>query len=171
MVLHIKAILDRLGLDFGGSWGRLCASWAPSWLQLGGQDRSRAAQECPRAAQESPKNGQEPPKTAQECPRQPRSSPGAAQDSPRASQKPTKMPKSSSGPAQDVPRTCSGAAQDLPEPLETQRITCDLTRNPSFTTQFFRTSFQATKRPKSKTSGGGTPPKGVFNPPPYGVGV
>ena len=98
MVLHIKAILDRLGLDFGGSWARLCASWGPSWLQLGGQDRSRAAQECPRAAQESPKK-------AQECPRQPRSSPGAAQDSPRASQKPTKMPKSSSGPAQDVPRT------------------------------------------------------------------
>ena len=26
MVLHIKAILGCLGLDFGGSWGRLCAS-------------------------------------------------------------------------------------------------------------------------------------------------
>ena len=42
MVLHIKAILDRLGLDFGRSWGRLCASWAPSWLQLGVQDRSKS---------------------------------------------------------------------------------------------------------------------------------
>ena len=105
MVIHIKAILDRLGLDFWGSWGRLCASWTPSWRQLGGQDRSRAAQECPRAAQESPKNRQESPKTAQECPRRPRSSPGAAQDSPRASQKPTKMPRSSPGPAQDLPRT------------------------------------------------------------------
>ena len=177
MVLHIKAILARLGLDLGGSWGRLCASWGPSWLQLGVQDRSksrpRAHKSCPREpkiVQEPPKTAQDSPRASQERPRRPRSSPRAAQespraaqDSPRASQKPTKMPKSSSGPAQDVPRTCSGAAQDLPEPLETQRITCDLTRNPSFTTQFFRTSFQATKRPKSKTSGGGTPPKRVFN--------
>ena len=35
MVLHIKAILDRLGLDFGGYWGQLCASWDLSWLQHG----------------------------------------------------------------------------------------------------------------------------------------
>jgi len=40
-----------------------------------------------------------------------------------------------------------------------------LGKKPNIKTQTFRTSFQATKRPKSKTSGGGTPPKGVFNPP------
>ena len=142
----LASILEGLGVDF-----------APLGVHLGSNLAAKIAPELPKSAQEPPKSR---PRTAKSRPRQPRSSPGAAQDSPRASQKPTKMPKSSSGPAQDVPRTCSGAAQDLPEPLETQRITCDLTRNPSFTTQFFRTSFQATKRPKSKTSGGGTPPQG-----------
>ena len=62
MVLHIKAILDRLGLDFGGSWGRCCAFGAPSWLQLGAQERSRAAQERPRDLQERPKVAQDSPR-------------------------------------------------------------------------------------------------------------
>ena len=145
MVLHIKAILDRLGLDFGGSWGRLCASWDPSWLQLFVQDRSRAALERPRAVQDSPR-------AAQECPRQPRSRP-------RASQKPTKMARSCPGRAQDSSKTC-------PDPPQNPRITHDLKRTPNFTTQSFRTSFHATKRPTSKTIGGVTPPKGAFNPPP-----
>ena len=67
-------------------------------------------------------------------------------------------------------RSCPGRAQDssktCPDPPQNPRITHDLKRTPNFTTQSFRTSFHATKRPTSKTSGGGTPPKGVFNPPP-----
>ena len=111
MVLHIKAILDRLGLDFWGSWGRLCASWAPYWLQLGGQDRSRAAQDCPRAAQERPRAAQDSPrvpKTAQEqprsCPRQPKSLPKADQD------------------AQEQPRTCPGPARTARDPTHYLRL-------------------------------------------------
>ena len=180
MVLHIKAILDRLDLDFGGSWGRCCAFWAPSWLQLGAQERSRAAQERPRDLQERPRAAQERPRAAQERPR-------AAQDRPRQPKSLPRQPKSlprADQDAQEQPRTCPGAAEDLPDPLQTPRLTHDFSilaencrdsaknlarihalpttskkrptspRNPS------ELLFQSTKRPKSKTSGGGTPPQG-----------
>ena len=152
MVLHIKAILDRLGLDFGESWAGLYGSWRPSWLQLGAQERSRAAQERPRAAQDRPR-------TAKSRPRQPKSAqdgPGAAQEMPKTVQEPPKRRPRCSGAAQDSSKTC-------PDPPQNQRITHDLKRTPNFTPQSFRTSFHATKRPTSKTSGGGTPPKGGFN--------
>ena len=103
------------------------------------------------SAQELSKSFPRAPKTAQERPR-------AAQDSPRASQKLTKMAMSCPGRAQDSSKTC-------PDPPQNQRITHDLKRTPNYTPQSFRTSFHATKRPTSKTSGGGTHPKGVFNPP------
>ena len=114
---------------------------APTW-------RPRAIQSHPRR----PRDLQERPRAAQEHHR-------GAQDSPRASQKPTKMARSCPGRAQDSSKTC-------PDPPQNPRITHDLKRTPNFTPQSFRTSFHATKRPTSKTSGGGTPPKGGFNPPP-----
>ena len=147
MVLHIKAILDHLGLDFGGSWARPCGTWGPTWLRLGAQERSRAAQEHPRAAQERPRGAQERPTAAQDSTRQAKSIPRA--------------PKT----AQEQPRTHPGVAQDLPDPLQIPRFTHDLKSTPNFTTQALRTSFQTTKRPASKTSGGGAHPKGIFNPP------
>ena len=150
----LASILGGLGVDF-----------APLGVHLGSNLAAKIAPELPKSAQEPPKSR---PRTAKSRPRQPKSAqdgPGAAQELPKTAQEPPKSRPRCPGAAQDLPRTCSGAAQDLPEPLETQRITCDLKRNPSFTTQSFRTSSKATKRPKSKTSGGGTPPKGVFNPP------
>ena len=111
MVLHIKSVLERLGLDFEGSWNRLCASWGPTWLQLGAQERSRAAQEQPRSAQELPKTVQDQsraPKMAQEqprsCPRQPKSLPKADQD------------------AQEQPRTCPGPARTARDPTHYLRL-------------------------------------------------
>ena len=125
MVLHIKAILDRLGLDFGGSWGRCCAFGAPSWLQLGAQERSRAAQERQRVAQDRARAVQEPTKT-------PRSSPGPAEDSPRRRpelQEPPKtaqeLPKSRPrcpGAAQDLPRSCPGPPRSAPDPMPYPRL-------------------------------------------------
>ena len=132
----------------------LASTWRPRTFQSRPRvpkSRPRQAKSCPRADQDA----QERPGHAEDSPRRPKTAQEPAKSRPRCL-----------GAAQDLPRTCSGSAQDLPEPLETPRITCDLKRNPSFITQSFRTSCQATKRPKSKTSGGGTPPKGVFNPPP-----
>ena len=108
MILHIKAILDRLGLDFGGSWGRLCASWGPSWLQLGVQDRSRAALERPRAVQDSPR-------AAQECPRQPRTAQEPPKSFPKADQDGQELPRTRPGLVQDLPRSA-------PEPTHYPRL-------------------------------------------------
>ena len=136
----------------------LASILAPTWRPRAIQSRPRAAQERPRAAQERPRAAQEPPKSFPRAPKTAQERPRAAQDSPRASQKLTKMARSCPGRAQDSSKTC-------PDPPQNQRITHDLKRTPNFTPQSFRTSFHATKRPTSKTSGGGTPPKGVFNPP------
>ena len=100
MIFHIKAILDRLGLDLGGSWGRLCASWGPSWLQLGVQDRSRAALERPRAVQDSPR-------AAQECPRQPRTAQEPPKSFPKADQDGQELPRTRPGLVQDLPRSAT----------------------------------------------------------------
>ena len=108
MILHIKDILDRLGLDFGGSWGRLCASWDPSWLQLGVQDRSRAALERPRAVQDSPR-------AAQECPRQPRTAQEPPKSFPKADQDGQELPRTRPGLVQDLPRSA-------PEPTHYPRL-------------------------------------------------
>ena len=145
-----------------GSMLRLLGSiLAPTW-------RPRALQSCPRAPKRpprapksrprQPKIAQEPPKSRQRRPRSsPRAaqeSPRAAQDSPRASQKPTKMPRSS-------PRLDQSTAEILPGTWPETTHYPRLEKTPNFTTHFFRTSFQSTKRPKSKTSGGGTPHQGA----------
>ena len=149
MVLHIKAILDRLGLDFGGSWGRCCAFWAPSWLQLGAQERSRAAQECPRdlqerprAAQERPRFAQEPPMTAQEPPKSAQDGPGAAQEPPKRAQEPPKSRPRCPGAAQDLTRAPPRSCQ---EPGPKPRITHDLKKLPTSP----RTSLELLSSPQS----------------------
>ena len=137
---------------------------APTWRPRSLQSRPRAHKSCPREpkiVQEPPKTAQDSPRASQERPRRPRSSPRAAQespraaqDSPRASQKPTKMPRSS-------PRLDQSTAEILPGTWPETTHYPRLEKTPNFTTHFFRTSFQSTKRPKSKTSGGGTPHQGA----------
>ena len=136
---------------------------APTWRPRSLQSRPRAHKSCPR----EPKIVQEPPKTAQDSPRASQDGPGAAREPPKRVEE---LPKTAQEPPKSRPR-CPGAAQDLTrapprscqEPGPKPRNTYDLKRTPNFTTQSFRTLFQTTKRPTSKTSGGGTPPKGVFN--------
>ena len=141
---------------------------APTWRPRSLQSRPRAHKSCPREpkiAQEQPKIAQKPPKSAQD-------GPGAAQEPPKRAQEPTKTAKVSPKSRPSCPGAAQGLTREPPrscqEPGPKPRITHDLKRTPNFTTQSFKISFQTTKRPKSKTSGGGTPPKGVFNthPPP-----
>ena len=139
MILHIKAILDRLGHDFGGSWGRLCASWGPSWLQLGVQDRSRAALERPRAVQDSPR-------AAQECPRQPRT----AQEPPKADQD-----------DQELPRTRPGLVQDLPRPAPEPTHYPRLEKNSQLHHAILQNFFPNHKAAEIKISGACTPHQGA----------
>ena len=146
------SILENLGVDF-----------VHLGVQRGSNLAPRALQSRPRATKSRPRQAKSSPRADQDAQEQPKTRQGLAQEPPETAQEPAKSRPRCPGTAQDLPRTCSGSAQDLPEPLETPRITCDLKRTPSFITQSFRTSFQATKRPKSKTSDGGTPPKGVFN--------
>ena len=134
----------------------LASILAPTWRPRSLRSRARVPKSRPRQAKSCPRADQD----AQE---QPKTRQGLAQEPPKTAQEPAKRRPRCPGAAQDLPRTCSGSAQDVPEPLETPRITCVLKITPSFITQSFRASFQATKRPKSKTSGGGTHPKGVFN--------
>ena len=126
------AVVASIWGILGSSLCVLGSNLAPTWRPRSLQSRPRAHKSCPR----EPKIVQEPPKTAQEPPKSRPRCPGAAQDLTRA-----------------PPRSCQ-------EPGPNPRITHDLKRTPNFTTQSFRTSVHATKRLKSKTSGGGTPPRG-----------
>ena len=111
MVLHSTAILDRLGLDFGGSCGQLCASWGSIWLQLGVQERSRAAQGRPRAAQELPRTSKSRPRVPKTAQKQPRSRPRQPKSLPKADQD-----------AQEQPRTCPGPARTARDPTHYLRL-------------------------------------------------
>ena len=127
----------------------LAPNLAPTW-------RPRSLQSRPRVAQETSKSAQEPPKTDQEPPR-------TAQEPPKTAQEPPKSRPRCPGAAQDLTRSRPGPPRSALDPTPYPRLE---KKPPNFTTQSFRTSFRTTKRPKTKTSGGGTPPKGVFNPPP-----
>ena len=62
------------------------------------------------------------------------------------------------------PRTCRGQSREE-NPYER------LQENSNLQAFFFQAPFLIATLPTPKTLGGGTPPQGGFNPPPYGVGV
>ena len=70
---HLRSILGRLGKNFG-------PSWASTWVQLGPQDSSGAAQERPERSLQITHEAswsQEPPKS---CPELSKTPPGRCQD-------------------------------------------------------------------------------------------
>ena len=122
MVLHIKAILDRLGLDFGGSWGRL----VPLGVHLGSNLASNIA---PRAALERPRAVQDSPRAAQECPRQPRTAQEPPKSFPKADQDGQELPRTRPGLVQDLPRSA-------PEPTHYPRLAKNSQLHPAILQNF-----------------------------------
>ena len=77
------------------------------------------------------------------------------------------MPRKS----KNLPRTKPRIQERAGDKAEKKNPYERLQENSNLQAFFFQTPFLTATLPTTKTLGGGTPPQGGFNPPPYGVGV